>query len=144
MTSYSMASSPRACAVLGCAKLAPCPQHSRSVSPDAPRGPRRKPRNALYGTAAWQRFRLVYLDQHPLCLDCLKAGRHVLATDVHHLRDVRDGGAPFDAANCEALCHACHSRETWQKLQAHTPRQAAREPLHGLHDLKHATGRAIR
>lgn len=29
-----------------------------------------------------------------------------------HVRELRDGGAPFDPANGQALCGACHSRKT--------------------------------
>lgn len=85
-------------------------------------GPRRVQRNAEYdarrGTAAqrgyggrWQRAREIYLRAHPLCVACAVEGRATPATDVHHLRPLRDGGT--DAPdNLQALCHACHSRVT--------------------------------
>lgn len=70
------------------------------------------------GTAAqrgydgrWQRLRLAFLNEHPLCADCLARGYVVPATDVHHLVPRRDGGSDADS-NLAALCHACHSRIT--------------------------------
>lgn len=36
-------------------------------------------------------------------------GRRLFAD---HVRELRDGGAPFDPANGMALCGACHTRKT--------------------------------
>lgn len=70
------------------------------------------------GTAAqrgydgrWQRLRLAFLNEHPVCAHCLASGFVVPATDVHHLVPRRDGGSDADS-NLQALCHACHSRVT--------------------------------
>lgn len=70
------------------------------------------------GTAAqrgyggrWQRLRLAFLSEHPLCAHCLAAGVVTSATDVHHLKPRRDGGLDL-ASNLQAVCHACHSRVT--------------------------------
>lgn len=65
-----------------------------------------------YGSR-WQRFRLSYLADHPLCVKCLKLGLTVEATDVDHL----DGEGPsgprgYDETNLQALCGPCHSRKT--------------------------------
>lgn len=64
-------------------------------------------------SSRWQRFRLVYLAEHPLCEVCKTAGRVEAATDVHHI----DGRGPlgergYDPANLESLCHSCHSKKT--------------------------------
>ena len=85
-------------------------------------GPLRKRSRAEHdakrGTAAqrgygsrWRRLRELFLRAHPLCADCLRHGRAVAATDVHHLVAKRDGGGD-DESNLEALCHSCHSRRT--------------------------------
>jgi 5-methylcytosine-specific restriction protein A len=61
----------------------------------------------------WQRFRLVVLSERPLCEDCRSAGRRLTpATEVHHVRALRDGGARLDPENVRALCKACHSKRT--------------------------------
>ena len=43
----------------------------------------------------------------PLCERCGQ-----IATDVHHRHDLAQGGNPWALDGLEALCHACHSRET--------------------------------
>ena len=59
----------------------------------------------------WQRLRVAFLDQYPLCAHCLQVGRVEPATDVHHITPRRDGGSDrYD--NLLALCHACHSKVT--------------------------------
>ena len=70
------------------------------------------------GTAAqrgydgrWQRRRLMFSYAHPLCVECQRDSRVTPATDVHHVRPVREGGTDEDS-NLQALCHACHSRLT--------------------------------
>lgn len=62
----------------------------------------------------WERFRLLYLHQHPLCVDCQQAGRPPTpATEVHHIHRLRDyPGMKYDEDNLMALCHKCHSRRT--------------------------------
>jgi len=44
---------------------------------------------------------------HPLCARC-----GVIATEVHHVLALSEGGAPFDLSNLESLCGSCHGRET--------------------------------
>ena len=68
----------------GCAALVPygqkyCdahkPLHPEEVRSAGDRG---------YGKA-WQKARKRYLDAHPLCVECMKEGRYVKATDVDHI-----------------------------------------------------------
>lgn len=55
----------------------------------------------------WQRLRLMFLAEHPVCQKC---GRKP-SIDVHHIRAKKDGGTDEDA-NLLALCHECHSEIT--------------------------------
>ena len=65
-----------------------------------------------YGRA-WQKARKRYLELHPLCVECLKAGRYVKATDVDHIVPHRGNMELFwDQSNWRALCHRCHSVKT--------------------------------
>jgi 5-methylcytosine-specific restriction protein A len=106
---------PSACRRPGCAGLVRAGVCSRC-------GPLRSQVQAAHdeqrGTAAqrgyggrWQRLRLAFLSEHPLCAHCLACGIVVPATDVHHLVPRRDGGSD-EESNLQALCHACHSRVT--------------------------------
>lgn len=71
-----------------------------------------------YGKA-WQKARLQFLAANPLCVECLKNGKYVKATDVDHIVAHRGNLKLFwDKSNWQALCHSCHSRKT------------AREDLH--------------
>lgn len=59
--------------------------------------------------SAWQRLRESVLNGEPLCRQCVREGRTVVATDVDH----RDGDpGNNDAVNLQPLCHSCHSRKT--------------------------------
>jgi 5-methylcytosine-specific restriction protein A len=68
----------------GCAALVPygtkyCevhkPLHPEEVRSAGARG---------YGRA-WQKARKRYLEAHPFCVECLKEGKYVKATDVDHI-----------------------------------------------------------
>jgi len=61
--------------------------------------------------ARWRDVRAAYLASHPLCVDCLKRGRPVAATEVHHIVRLSKGG-DHGENNLIALCHGCHSRRT--------------------------------
>ncbi len=61
----------------------------------------------------WERFRAVYLRKYPLCADCLKAGRLISATEVHHIQKLaKHPEMKYDEDNLMALCHQCHSKRT--------------------------------
>ena len=42
------------------------------------------------------------------CEDCGKAGRVI----ADHIRELRDGGAPFDERNLRLRCDKCHGAKT--------------------------------
>ncbi len=63
--------------------------------------------------ARWRAARREFLASHPWCAECLKAGRHVPATDVDHVIPHRGDRAVFwDEKNWQPLCHSCHSKKT--------------------------------
>ena len=63
---------------------------------------------AIYNTKKWRMARRKKLFESPICQKC----DHQLATDVHHIRDLDQGGDPYAPHNLEALCHSCHSQIT--------------------------------
>ena len=69
--------------------------------------------------AQWQKVRLVYLRQHPLCEQCLEEGNTVPASMVHHVKAIKDGGARLDTKNLKALCNEhhekIHGKDRWRK-----------------------------
>jgi 5-methylcytosine-specific restriction protein A len=71
----------------------------------------------FYNSVAWQKARLMQLQEHPLCYECLNEGLAVAATQVHHIKELTEAPClALDPTNHRSLCHACHSR-----LHASTP-----------------------
>ena len=96
----------------GCPRLVPygkqyCEEHALVHSGDRPSAA-----NRGYG-AAWRRARKHYLEAHPLCVECMKEGKYVQATDVDHIVPHRGDPVLFwDRGNWQALCHRHHSIKT--------------------------------
>ena len=83
-------------------------------------GPRGKRSDKQRGTSTqrgydyrWQQFRITYLAQNPLCVDCEAEGRAGAATDVHHEKKLRDRpDLKYEDSNLVALCSEHHDRRT--------------------------------
>ena len=64
-------------------------------------------------TWAWRKYRLQFLQDHPLCEHCLELGVTTEATDVDHIIDHKGEAKLFWLPeNHQALCHSCHSKKT--------------------------------
>lgn len=75
--------------------------------------PERKEAQKFYSTAKWRRLKKWYKAHHPLCADCLDAGREVWATDVHHIvKRSEDPSREMDVDNLMGLCDSCHGKRT--------------------------------
>ena len=61
----------------------------------------------------WQKVSKQFLAAHPLCENCIKAGKYTKATVVDHIKPHRGDPALFwDPRNWQALCKPCHDRKT--------------------------------
>jgi hypothetical protein len=60
----------------------------------------------VYNSKRWKILRRHKLFLTPLCE---WEGCDEIAQDVHHRHAIQDGGAPWEMANLEALCHPHHS-----------------------------------
>lgn len=61
-----------------------------------------------YRTARWNRARVAYLSEHPVCIKC-----GAPATEVDHIiPHCGDYNLFWDVNNWQSLCHSCHSRKT--------------------------------
>jgi 5-methylcytosine-specific restriction protein A len=58
--------------------------------------------------ARWVKVRLIKLKRNPLCECCHGQGKITIATLVHHIVSIRDGGAVLDMSNLMSLCIRCH------------------------------------
>lgn len=73
---------------------------------------RPSPASRGYGRR-WEKARLVFLSQHPLCAECSRQGVHTVATVVDHIRPHRDDAELFwDERNWQGLCTHCHAVKT--------------------------------
>ena len=66
--------------------------------------------NQRYGSK-WRKLRKRFLDAHPLCEQCRLQGKYTMATEVHHIKPLSEGGTN-DEVNLMPLCKSCHSRIT--------------------------------
>jgi 5-methylcytosine-specific restriction endonuclease McrA len=77
---------------------------------------------APYGYA-WQRARLVFLREHPLCVMCADAGR-VTSADVvdHRVPHKGDPHLFWDWSNWQSLCKRCHDSHKQSQEKGGRPR----------------------
>lgn len=101
------------CPVPGCSDLTRQSRCEKHAKEKATYDQHRPNSNARGYTRKWGEFRLHYLQENPLCEDCLAHSRTEAASEVHHIVKVKDNRAVmYDKGNLMALCHACHSRRT--------------------------------
>lgn len=61
----------------------------------------------------WQKARLTFLRNNPVCTRCASAGLVVVATDVDHIIPHKGDQTLFwDSGNWQSLCKSCHSKKT--------------------------------
>jgi len=92
---------PKSCGKHGCRNYAEigyyCAEHQPIRSDD------RVPANQRGYDSNWTAFRNMYIRQHPICVRCSS-----VATVVHHIKPIDQGGDKHDESNLEALCRRCH------------------------------------
>ena len=107
----------RLCSHPGCPTFAEagskCEEHSRQQS---------RRYDEQRGSAAergydsrWQKYRLRFLAEHPLCRECWNTNKHAVpARHVDHIIPVSGPNDPlfWVPSNHQGLCHSCHSKKT--------------------------------
>ena len=99
------------CSYPGCPNLTDrryCPEHEPLMSKRYEKYDRDPDKGRRYGRA-WQRIRKRYVELHPFCEECIKAGVLTPVQEVHHIVPLTAGGTN-DQHNLIALCKSCHSR----------------------------------
>lgn len=61
----------------------------------------------------WKKFRLRYMAENPLCVDCEQRGKVRAAEHIHHVEKLVDRPElKYEADNLMALCERCHNART--------------------------------
>lgn len=105
------------CAAPGCGALTSskyCEVHAKMADEDKARYDQFRGSSARRGyDSRWRKYRIAFLDSHPLCEECAKHDRMVLATVVDHIIPHKGDMKLFwDSSNHQALCESCHNRKT--------------------------------
>jgi len=125
----------KACPMLGCAAVAPCPIHGRTAAREAMRGSA-----AIRGyDHRWRAFSIRYFGEltdlrvpraglcgcrHPSAPEtedsvCARERRPRLATLIDHIVPIhgRDDARLYDVTNLQGLCDACHNAKRQREGQ---------------------------
>ena len=63
--------------------------------------------------SVWRMCRKHYIQNNSLCADCLKIGKYIPMTDLHHIKKLSEfPGLKYDSNNLMSLCKSCHSIRT--------------------------------
>lgn len=61
----------------------------------------------------WRKYRLTFLRNNPLCVECMKNGKLTPSSRVDHIIPHKGDMKLFwDPKNHQALCEGCHNRKT--------------------------------
>ena len=61
----------------------------------------------------WQKARKQFLNEYPLCVNCLKEGLTVIADVVDHIKPHKGDKELFwNRSNWQSLCKSCHDRKS--------------------------------
>ena len=103
----------RPCRNRGCPNAQPCDAHPI----DRNQNRVKKPSDAFYGSAQWQKARSAYRNRHPLCERCEREGRVKIADMVHHIKPTdTHPELKTDWNNLESLCRDCHEQIEGRKV----------------------------
>jgi 5-methylcytosine-specific restriction protein A len=115
----------RFCGYAGCHKYALpggyyCEDHRQAAPHAYDKARYTEAEHRFYKSPEWRAARAQYLQDHPLCENCLAQDRVTPATLVHHKQRVRDHPElALDPANFKSLCDACHNPEHPEKGGRH-------------------------
>ena len=98
----------------------PPPKRKAYLPARTTQGRRVEANTPFYQSQQWRRVRKLYLEQHPLCVECQREGRITPARVVDHIKPINEGGARFDPTNLQGLCDKCHNKKSGR--EAHKKR----------------------
>ena len=100
----------------GCPELTEerlCETHQQEYNRQYNQQERPEYSRTLYRSSRWRKLRRVFLQEHPLCVQCQELGTLTPASVVDHITPHKgDEALFFDEANLQPLCKPCHDRKT--------------------------------
>jgi 5-methylcytosine-specific restriction protein A len=104
----------RPCSYPGCPELVKSGKCERHAKQEQRRqDDRRGSANERGYNYRWQKVRLAYLNRHPLCAECERAGKIVPANVVDHIIPHKGNQSLFwNVSNWQPLCKQCHDIKT--------------------------------
>lgn len=66
----------------------------------------------IYSSGRWKKLRAYKVALNPLCEMCEKLSMVEPVADVDHIKEIKDGGDPWDIDNLMSLCRYHHSNKT--------------------------------
>jgi len=114
--------STKICSFGGCKSVAVsgtsrCEKHTLTYTPKKRYDHQLHDGKYIYGTARWKRLRNSYARMHPLCAHCEKTGLITPMVIVDHIKELKDGGDPWDPDNLESLCDEHHKKKTGREVK---------------------------
>lgn len=99
----------RPCANAGCPELVEhglCPACAAARSARQAGARRDDSLRIQTNSTRWLKLRAMVLRRDPVCKECKDAP----STDADHVTPIREGGAMWDLANLQGLCHSAKTR----------------------------------
>ncbi len=103
---------PHACPVPGCPTLVPSGQARCDAHERKKQKMRRDTEGNPYNNSRWRALRSAWLQEHPLCAACEKAGRVTAGTVCDHIAPHKGDPVKFWSGPFQTLCATCHSSKT--------------------------------
>lgn len=85
-------------------------------------------RNPFYQSKEWRKARNLFIQEHPLCAECLKIKKTLPGKEVDHIKainpsnayDTKGGyyGEPLDPDNLQTLCTMHHAQKSGRERHA--------------------------
>ena len=105
----------RGCSISGCANLVEkagdryCKDHKKIYNKNYDKFERKYEHDERYDSR-WKKVREIYIKSHMFCEECMKNGKLVKASLVHHKIPIEFGGEKYDFENLMSLCQSCHQK----------------------------------
>jgi len=75
-------------------------------------GRRLKPNSEVYNQRNYRKRVRLHKMRNPYCVECEKQGLITPVDVTDHVDPINQGGAVYDEANWQSLCHTCHNRKS--------------------------------